>query len=41
MTVRTLFATDLQESWKVARAPVPALLLGLIVLGLVFGPTLS
>jgi exosortase A len=37
MTVRTLFATaDLQEGWKAMRAPVPALLLGLIVLGLVF-----
>jgi exosortase A len=36
MTVRTLFATDLQEGWKVMRAPVPALLLGLVVLGLVF-----
>jgi exosortase A len=36
MTVRTLFATDLQEGWKIMRAPVPALLLGLLVLGLVF-----
>jgi len=37
MTVRTLFATaDLPESWKALRAPVPALLLGLVVLGLVF-----
>ena len=37
MTVRTLFATaELQEGWKVMRAPVPALLLGLAVLGLVF-----
>jgi len=37
MTVRTLFATaDLQEGWKAIRTPVPALLLGLVVLGLVF-----
>jgi exosortase A len=37
MTVRTLFATaELQEGWKAVRAPVPALLLGLVVLGLVF-----
>ena len=37
MTVRTLFAAaELQEGWKVMRAPVPALLLGLAVLGLVF-----
>jgi exosortase A len=37
MTVRTMFAAaDLQEGWKVLRAPVPALLFGLVVLGLVF-----
>ncbi len=37
MTVRTLLATtELQEGWKAVRAPVPALLLGLVVLGLVF-----
>jgi len=37
MTVRTLFAAaELPESWKAIRAPVPALLLGLVVLGLVF-----
>jgi hypothetical protein len=37
MTVRTMFATaDLQEGWKAIRTPVPALLLGLVVLGLVF-----
>ncbi len=37
MTVRTMFATaDLQEGWKAIRTPIPALLLGLVVLGLVF-----
>jgi exosortase A len=37
MTVRTLFATaDLSEGWKAMRAPIPALLFGAIVLGLVF-----
>ena len=42
MTVRTLFAAaELPESWKAIRAPVPALLLGLVVLGLVFHEEIS
>jgi len=37
MTVRTMFAAaEQQEGWRAVRAPVPALLLGLAVLGIAF-----